>query len=93
MPIDKNVDRKARKDIADLQTRSVSHGESRQDFTATAGQTVFDLSFTYTPGAGELLVFVGGILQDASGFAETDSDTVTLSAGVPAGTSVRIFRL
>jgi hypothetical protein len=61
-----------------------------QAFTATAGQTVFDLTgFSYTPGTGSLLVFVSGLAQRViTDFVETDVDTFTLSEGVEEGTIV-----
>lgn len=79
---------------ADDHPQYVLHGESRQSFVATTGQTVFDLSFTYTPGADELLVFVNGVLQVVTtDYTETDSDTITFTSGLPVGTKVRIIRL
>jgi hypothetical protein len=61
--------------------------------TATAGQTVFTLSsVTYTPGTNSLSVFVDGVNQyDGSSYAyvETDSTTVTFTAGLHVGALVK----
>lgn len=51
----------------------------KEEFTATAAQTVFDLtSFTYSPGDRELSVYVDGAL--ATNYTETDSDTITFDS-------------
>ena len=61
--------------------------------TATAGQTVFTLStVTYTPGTNSLSVFVDGVNQyDGASYAyiETDSTTVTFTAGLHVGALVK----
>ena len=61
--------------------------------TATAGQTVFTLStVNYTPGTNSLSVFVDGVNQyDGSSYAyvETDSTTVTFTAGLHVGALVK----
>jgi hypothetical protein len=73
----------------------VDRGAERQMFTATSGQTVFDITaFSYTTGQNELLVFVAGVLQGVTTeYAETDTDTITFGTGIPVGTIVRIYRL
>jgi hypothetical protein len=55
--------------------------------TATAGQTVFT-SPTYTIGTGQLRVFINGVRQFDTAYTETSSTSLTLSAGVRAGTQV-----
>lgn len=61
--------------------------------TATAGQTVFNLStISYTPGSNSLQVFVDGVNQyDGSSYAyvETDSTTVTFTSGLHVGALVK----
>lgn len=61
--------------------------------TATAGQTVFTLnSVTYQPGTNSLSVFVDGVNQyDGISYAyvETDSTTVTFTAGLHVGALVK----
>ena len=61
--------------------------------TATAGQTVFTLTtVSYTPGTNSLSVFVDGVNQyDGSSYAyvETDSTTVTFTAGLHVGALVK----
>lgn len=63
---------------------------SRQTFTATAGQTVFTLTggIVYTPGSGQLRVYIDGVRQFPSAYTETSTTVFTLSAGVTAGTIV-----
>jgi hypothetical protein len=62
---------------------------TRQSYTATAGQTVFDLtSTTYTPGTGQLRVYINGVRQHPAAYTETDTNTFTLSTGVSVGTLV-----
>ena len=59
--------------------------------TATSGQTVFTLTtMTYVPGSNTLSVFIDGvnqILTDA--YTETNSTTVTFTAGLHVGAKVR----
>jgi hypothetical protein len=69
--------------------------EVQQEFqTATAGQTVFNLTtITYTPGTNTLSVFVDGVNQYGPGaqyaYIETDSDTVTFVSGLHVGALVK----
>jgi hypothetical protein len=68
----------------------------RQDFIATAGQTVFDLDFSYNVGSDDLLVFSGSILMRKGAsydYLETDGDTVTFNSGRGAGTQVAFVRV
>jgi hypothetical protein len=62
----------------------------RQSNVATAGQTVFDLvnDLDYTPGTGQLRVYIDGTRQFPSAYSETSNVSFTLSAGVSAGTEV-----
>jgi hypothetical protein len=59
--------------------------------TATAGQTVFDLStINYTPGTNSLSVYIDGVNQYVGdSYLETDSDTVTFTSGVHVGGEVK----
>lgn len=60
----------------------------RNTFTATAGQTLFSGTGTYTPGAGQLRVYIDGVRQFPSEYTETSSTSFTLTVGVPANTVV-----
>jgi hypothetical protein len=52
--------------------------------TATSGQTVFTVPFTYTPASKRLDVFINGVKQRiTSSYAETNSTTVTFTEAVP----------
>jgi len=69
---------------------------ARADFTATAGQTAFDLSFTYRPGYQDIQVYSGGLIQRLGGaydYVETDSDTVTFNVGRALNENVTILRV
>ena len=59
--------------------------------TATAGQTVFNLTtMTYAAGANNLMVFVDGVNQyEGSSYTETDNNTVTFSQGLHEGALVK----
>jgi hypothetical protein len=64
---------------------------SDQDFTATAGQTVFTIT-SRTSGhyiAGNCWVLINGAFQDPSTFTDTTT-TVTLATGVTAGDIVSV---
>jgi hypothetical protein len=62
--------------------------------TATAGQTVFNLTtMQYAPGTNSLSVFVDGVNQYGPGalyaYVETDENTVTFVSGLHVGASVK----
>jgi hypothetical protein len=63
-----------------------------KEFTATAGQTVFDLSSVgqYATGTNALSVFINGVLQSESAYTETSATVVTLNSGATAGQKVYI---
>jgi hypothetical protein len=63
---------------------------NKQTWTATANQTVFTISNgSYVPNQGNIEVIVGSVPQITGiGFTETNTTTITLSEGVPAGTVV-----
>ena len=56
----------------------------KEEFTVTtAGQTVFDLSSTYT--SGYIDVYLNGVKLSTTDYTETDSDTITLATGATFG--------
>lgn len=56
---------------------------------ATAGQTVFTVPFTYTPGSKRLQVYINGVKQiPTSSYAETNTTTVTFTEAVPVTAKV-----
>lgn len=59
--------------------------------TATAGQTVFNLTtVNYTPGTNSLSVYIDGVNQYVGdSYQETDSDTVTFTSGLHVGAEVK----
>ena len=59
---------------------------------ATAGQTVFTLANTYSPGTNSLTVYVDGVNQyDGAqySFVETNGNTVTFTSGLHVGALVK----
>lgn len=54
---------------------------SRTSYTATAGQTVFAVSYTI----GRLLVFINGVLLSSADYTATDGTTITLATGCNVG--------
>jgi hypothetical protein len=62
----------------------------RQSNVATSGQTVFELvnGVEYTPGSGQLRVYIDGVRQFTDAYTETSANTYTLSSGVTAGAVV-----
>ena len=62
----------------------VYQGKQRGTVTATSGQTVFTVPFTYTVGAKTLDVYINGVRQILnSSYTETTSTSVTFSEAVP----------
>jgi hypothetical protein len=59
----------------------------RQSNTATQGQTVFTLTgnISYTPGSGQLGVYINGVRQFPTEYTETASNVFTLTTGINAG--------
>lgn len=56
---------------------------------ATAGQTAFTLTNSYTPGNGSLSVYVNGVRMTASyDYTENNSTLVTFTSGLTAGDRV-----
>lgn len=65
-----------------------------EKFTATAGQTIFNLGNTYTPGNDELQVWIQGVFQvTPENYTETDSTTITLTSGAVAGDLVVVANI
>lgn len=79
--------------IVGINSNFLNYAVQEEIQTATAGQTVFTLStVTYTPGTNTLQVFVDGVNQyDGVSYAyvETDSTTVTFTAGLHVGALVK----
>jgi hypothetical protein len=61
-------------------------GTSIAEFTATAGQTVFTLPWSYTQGIDNLAIFVNGSKQILNvNFVETSSTSFTMASGLNVG--------
>jgi hypothetical protein len=77
--------------ITGVNSNFVNYTIQEEIITATAGQTVFNLStINYTPGTNSLSVYIDGVNQYVGdSYLETDSDTVTFTAGVHVGGEVK----
>jgi hypothetical protein len=80
--------------ITGINSNFVAFTNEQEIQTATAGQTVFDLTtISYQPGTNSLAVFVDGVNQYGPGaqyaYLETDSDTVTFINGLHVGALVK----
>ena len=77
--------------ITGVNSNFVNYTVQEEVMTATAGQTVFNLStINYTPGTNSLSVYIDGVNQYVGdSYIETDSDTVTFTAGVHVGGEVK----
>ena len=80
--------------IVGINSNFVNYTTEQEIQTATAGQTVFNLTtMQYQPGTNSLSVYVDGVNQYGPGaqyaYLETDSDTVTFDSGLHVGASVK----
>jgi hypothetical protein len=80
--------------IVGINSNFVNFTAEQEIQTATAGQTVFNLTtMQYQPGTNSLTVYVDGVNQYGPGaqfaYTETDSDTVTFVSGLHVGASVK----
>lgn len=77
--------------ISGVNSNFVDYAVQEEVQTATAGQTVFDLTtINYTPGTNSLSVYVDGVNQYVGdSYLETDSNTVTFTAGLHVGAEVK----
>lgn len=80
--------------LTGINSNFVAFTNQQEIQTATAGQTVFNLTtMQYQPGTNSLSVFVDGVNQYGPGaqyaYVETDQDTVTFVSGLHVGASVK----
>jgi hypothetical protein len=77
--------------ITGVNSNFINYTIQEEVITATAGQTVFNLStINYTPGTNSLTVYIDGVNQYVGdSYLETDSDTVTFTSGVHVGAEVK----
>jgi hypothetical protein len=79
--------------ISGINSNFIAFTNQQEIITATAGQTVFNLSISYQPGTNSLSVFVDGVNQYGPGaqyaYVETDQDTVTFVSGLHVGAEVK----
>jgi hypothetical protein len=79
--------------LSGINSNFVNYTVQEEVQTATAGQTVFNLTtITYAPGTNSLSVYVDGVNQyegSTYSFVETDATTVTFTAGLHVGALVK----
>jgi hypothetical protein len=80
--------------LTGINSNFIAYSAQQEIQTATAGQTVFNLTtMQYLPGTNNLSVFVDGVNQYGPGaqyaFVETDQDTVTFVSGLHVGALVK----
>lgn len=80
--------------IVGINSNFVPYTGQQEIQTATAGQTVFNLTtFKYMTGMNNISVYVDGVNQYGPGaqyaYVETDTDTVTFVSGLHVGASVK----
>ena len=77
--------------ITGINSNFVNYTVQEEVITATANQTVFNLStINYTPATNSLSVYIDGVNQYVGdSYIETDSDTVTFTTGVHVGGEVK----
>ena len=80
--------------LSGINSNFVAYTNQQEIQTATAGQTVFNLTtMQYLTGTNSLSVFVDGVNQYGPGaqyaFTETDSTTVTFASGLHVGAEVK----
>ena len=67
---------------------------SRQEFSSTTGQTLFDLTFSYVGGQNELFVWAAGsLMQEGIDYTETSPTSITFNVGRPNGQQVVVARI
>ena len=79
--------------ISGINSNFLAFTSQQEIITATASQTVFNLTISYQPGTNSLSVFVDGVNQYGPGaqyaYTETDADTVTFVTGLHVGAEVK----
>lgn len=76
--------------LAGINSNFVAYTSQVETATATAGQTVFDLSISYLPNTNNMSVFVNGSNQIVGvNYTETDENTITFLTGLNVGDVVK----
>ena len=58
---------------------------AQERVTASAGQTVFNLTNPYQPGVGQIHIYVNGVRQHNDAFNETSGTSITFTEGLELG--------
>jgi hypothetical protein len=76
--------------LSGINSNFIAYTSVEETATATAGQTVFNLSLSYLPATNNLAVFVNGSNQVVNvNYLETDDNTVTFLTGLNVGDVVK----
>ena len=76
--------------LSGINSNFIAYTSLEETATATAGQTVFNLTIDYIAGANSLAVFVNGSNQIVNvNYLETDTNTVTFLTGLNVGDVVK----
>jgi hypothetical protein len=76
--------------LSGINSNFIAYTSLEETATATAGQTVFNLSIDYSVGTNNLAVFVNGSNQIVNvNYLETDTNTVTFLTGLNVGDVVK----
>lgn len=76
--------------LSGINSNFIAYTAQEETVTATAGQTVFNLSIAFVPATNNLAVFVNGSNQVVSvNYTETDENTVTFLTGLNVGDVVK----
>jgi hypothetical protein len=76
--------------LSGINSNFIAFTAQEETATATASQTVFNLTINYTVGANSLAVFVNGSNQIVNvNYTETDDNTVTFITGLNVGDVVK----
>jgi len=76
--------------LSGINSNFVAYTSQVEIATATAGQTVFNLSITYIPATNNMSVFVNGSNQVVDvNYTETDENTITFLTGLNVGDVVK----
>jgi len=67
---------------------------NKYETIAGVGDTIFSWGgWTYTVGAGELVLYINGVRQSSSAFTETSTNSITLTEAVSGGQEILITSL
>ena len=73
-------------------TSKITKNNIREEFIAGEGQLVYNLTQgLYTPNAGQMNVYIGGIMAPSESYEETSTTSITFVSPVPAGNRITVI--